>query len=1070
MDFYVLFNNFASSNMIKMKRLLKALTAVFLMTAMVFAAGCHKDPIIDDDENGNGDSGGGTTEGMYLGIIGFNDQLKTKPIGLLNTSTENSFINYINDLEMRDGTALYHADYTALNWLQTATLPSDLINVSIVTFTDGLDNASMMLNNNFNSQTEFLNAINNRIRTDKVGGLNIDAYAIGMKGNDVQDEASFRQNLQKLSSSPENVFEVENMEYVTLKFREIAGSLNNETTTIVGTMVKVPGGYDNNTMIRITFDDVNNGNSSGKYIEATYTRENGQGKLSNINYCGLQSTSGSVVLSDRQEGACYWYTFANLKTPDGIPVTNTSNMKLWHYISSTAEWQSESEFAPSSYSDVQVERKSAMVILVLDCTTSLGGDFGMMKTAAGEFVRMLNHYGDIVGGDEGAPTVITTDVSHITNTSARCGGSIIDAGDSDIAYCGVCWSQHQNPTLSDNFVYSEGSTANQFSCLITGLEAGMTYYVRAFAMNGTGVGYGEQKVFTTGAGGGGDPDIPIGRVYTIDEILQLEPGFVFQEPASVYGIVTADEVSGNLVKASFLQDRRTGKAIQLVYNNPSNIRIGDSIRVCLEGVMFANYHNLPQLSYCLYPEEHFIVLASHRPIEPSPATITGLKSSAFPAGSLVRLENVMFTEHTTFADLGHSTYGNRILADIDNLNDDIIVRTSNYADFASDSLPNRACNLTAIASIYATTWQLILRDKNDIEEFGDPFPNPGVGAIHNLPYVQSFNSGFGSYLTYDVLGAQSWEIDYCTAKMSGYVNSTNHANEDWLISSPVAITGVSDAKMVIEYIGRYFNNINNEITIWASTNYTFGDNPNFVNNPNTAIWRQLPVTLSEGNNWSDFITSEISLTEYVGQTVTIAVKYTSTDSKAGTIEIQKISIVEGVATPEPPISETQHIPYTQSFAYGFGTYMTYSVSGAQNWVIDYNTAKMTGYVNGASYDNEDWLISSPVAITAVNNAKMIMVYIGRYFENINEDVTVWVSTNYNYGDNPTTATWRRLSSTLSEGGDWSTFFRTEVDLNAYVGQTVVVAVKYLSTSSRAGTIEIKSISIEEGNAAPPGVL
>ncbi len=1064
LDFYVLFNNFASSNMIKMKRLLKALTAVFLMTAMVFAAGCHKDPIIDDDENGNGDSGGGTTEGMYLGIIGFNDQLKTKPIGLLNTSTENSFINFINDLEMRDGTALYHADYTALNWLQTATLPSDLINVSIVTFTDGLDNASMMLNDNFNSQTEYLNAINNRIRTDKVGGLSIDAYAIGMKGNDVQDEASFRQNLQKLSSSPANVFEVENMEYVTLKFREIASSLNNETTTIVGTMIKVPGGYDNNTLIRITFDNVNNGNSSSKYIEATYTRENGQGKLNNINYYGLQSTSGSVVMSDRLDGACYWYTFADLKTPDGTPVTNTANMKLWRYISSTAEWQSESEFAPSSYSDVQVERKSAMVILVLDCTTSLGDDYGMMKTAAGEFVRMLNHFGDIVGGDDEAPTVTTADVSNITNYSARCGGTIIDAGGSDIAYCGVCWSQHENPTLNDNFVYSEGLTTNQFTCLITELEGGMTYYVRAFAMNGTGVGYGEQKVFTTGTGGGGNSDIPIGRVYTIDEILQLEPGSVFQEPASVYGIVTADEASGNLIKASYLQDRRTGKAIQLFYNNPSNIRIGDSIRVCLEGVMFSIYNNLPQLTYWLYPEEHFIVLASNRPIEPTPATITGIQAGMFPAGSLVRLENVVFTEHTTFADLGHSTYGNRILADINNLNNDIIVRTSNYADFASDSLPNRACNLTAIASIYATTWQLILRDRNDIEEFGDPFPDPGNGGvIHNLPYVQSFNSGFGSYMTYDVLGAQSWEIDYCTAKMSGYVNSTNYANEDWLISSPVAITGVSDAKIVIEYIGRYFNNINNEITIWASTNYTLADNPN------TAIWRQLPVTLSEGNNWSNFITSEISLTEYVGQTVTIAVKYTSTDSKAGTIEIQKISIVEGVAAPEPPISETQHIPYTQSFAYEFGTYMTYNVSGAQNWVIDYSTAKMTGYMSGVSYDNEDWLISSPVEITGVNNAKMTMMYIGRYFENINEDVTVWVSTNYNFGDNPTTATWRQLSSTLSVGGDWSTFFSTEIDMNAYVGQTVVVAVKYLSTSSQAGTIEIKSISIEEGNAVPPGI-
>ena len=864
---------------------MKAMSAVLLLTVLLFAA-CQKDPNGNGNEGG-GDSGGGTAEGMYLGVIGFNDQLKTKPIGILSSSTELSFINFINSLDMRDGTALYHADYTALNWLQTATLPSDLINVSIVTFTDGLDNASMMLNDNYNSQAEFLNAINNRIKTDKVGGLNIDAYAIGMKGNDVQDEASFRQNLQKLSSSPANVFEVENMEYVTLKFREIAGSLNNETTTIVGTMIKVPGGYDNNTLIRITFDDVNNANSSSKYIEAIYTRENGQGKLSNVNYCGLQSTSGSVVLSDRQEGACYWYTFSDLKTPNGIPVANTSNMKLWRYISSTAEWQSESEFAPSSYSNVQVERKSAMVILVLDCTTSLGGDFGMMKTAAGEFVRMLNHYGDIIGGDDGAPTVITADVSQITNNSARCGGSVIDDGGSEIAYCGVCWSLQQNPTLSDHFAYSEGSTANQFSCLITGLEEGMTYYVRAFAMNDTGVGYGEQKVFTTGTGGGDGQDIPIGRVYTIDEILNLEPGFVFQEPASVYGIVTADEASGNLIKASFIQDRRTGKAIELWYNNPSNIRVGDSIRVCLEGVMFANYHNLPQLSYCLYPEEHFIVLASHRPVEPTLATISGINAGLFPAGSLVRLENVMFTEHTTFADLGYGSYGNRILADVNNPDNNTLLRTSPYAYFASDSLPNRACNITAIASIYNNTWQMILRSKNDIEEFGDPLPGSGnAGEVQHLPYVQSFNTDFGSYMTCDVLGAQSWKIDYRTAKMSGYENSVNYANEDWLISSPIAITGVSDAKMVIEYIGRYFNNINNDVTIWASTNYTWGENPY------TAFWKQMPAVLSEGSNWNDFITSEISLAEYIGQTVTLAVKYTSTNSKAGTIEIQKISVLE----------------------------------------------------------------------------------------------------------------------------------------------------------------------------------
>ncbi|MBR3493566.1 MAG: hypothetical protein IKH44_14860, partial [Bacteroidales bacterium] len=61
-------------------------------------------------------------------------------------------------------------------------------------------------------------------------------------------------------------------------------------------------------------------------------------------------------------------------------------------------------------------------------------------------------------------------------------------------------------------------------------------------------------------------ELPIGRVYTISEILALEPGTVFNEDASVYGIITADEVSGNLYKAAFMQDRATGAAIELYLN------------------------------------------------------------------------------------------------------------------------------------------------------------------------------------------------------------------------------------------------------------------------------------------------------------------------------------------------------------------------------------------------------------------------------------------------------------------------------------------------------------------------
>ena len=342
------------------------------------------------------------------------------------------------------------------------------------------------------------------------------------------------------------------------------------------------------------------------------------------------------------------------------------------------------------------------------------------------------------------------------------------------------------------------------------------------------------------------------------------------------------------------------------------------------------------------------------------------------------------------------------------------------------------------------------------------------GETQNMPYTQDFSSEFGTYITKDVLGPQSWAIDFQTAKMTGYVSGTNNANEDWLISSPVEVTGVEHAKMVITYIGRYFNNINEDVTIWASSNYNYGDEPS------TARWSQIPAVMTEGSNWNDFLTTELSLDEFIGQTVTVAVKYISTEVRAGTIEIKSISVEEGEAggvTPTPPTpgpgGEVQNMPYAQSFATEFGSYTTYDVAGSESWMIDFSTAKMTGYVGGTNYANEDWLISSPVSITGVSDAKMTMVYIGRYFNNINDDITIWASTNYSWNSNPTTASWNQVPATLVENSNWNDFKTAEISLTEYVGQTVTLAVKYLSNDVKAGTIEIQSITIEEGSGVTP---
>ena len=551
-------------------------------------------------------------------------------------------------------------------------------------------------------------------------------------------------------------------------------------------------------------------------------------------------------------------------------------------------------------------------------------------------------------------------------------------------------------------------------------------------------------------------ELPIGRVYTISEILALEPGTVFNEDASVYGIITADEVSGNLYKAAFMQDRATGAAIELYLNAVSGVRIGDSVRIYLKDVTYAMYNNLPQLSN-FEADGHIVILANNKPITPAKATIAEINQGKYLAG-LVRLENVKFTEQNTFAD--PTTYGNRTLIDPMNPSSNVIVRTSNYANFANDSLPQGVGNLVAIASVYNSTWQLIIRSARELE-----FDGYVPGGANDLPYCEFFASSFGSYTTYDVKGAQHWEIDYSTAKMTGYENSTNNENEDWLISAKFSLENVSSASMTISYIARYFNNVNEDVTVWVSSDYTSGD-------PNSANWEQIPATWVEGSNWNDFASTTLDLSQFLGKKVCVAVKYLSNDTKAGTIEVQSICIQEGSGpTPPPPGpgtgGEVQNIPYCQSFATEFGTYMTYDILGSQSWEIDYQTAKMTGYVGGSYNANEDWLISSPVAITGVDDAKMTIVYIGRYFSSINDEVTIWASTNYIWGSDPTTATWTQVATSLTEGSNWNDFLTAEVSLTEYLGQTVTFAVKYTSTDSKAGTMEIQSICIEEGSGEVP---
>jgi hypothetical protein len=94
------------------------------------------------------------------------------------------------------------------------------------------------------------------------------------------------------------------------------------------------------------------------------------------------------------------------------------------------------------------------------------------------------------------PILTTREATEITQTTASSGGEITSAGGATILARGVCWSTTSNPTITDNVIDAILSTGPFTSALIN-LEANTTYYVRAFATNISGTGYGNEITFTT---------------------------------------------------------------------------------------------------------------------------------------------------------------------------------------------------------------------------------------------------------------------------------------------------------------------------------------------------------------------------------------------------------------------------------------------------------------------------------------------------------------------------------------------------------------------------------------------
>jgi hypothetical protein len=164
----------------------------------------------------------------------------------------------------------------------------------------------------------------------------------------------------------------------------------------------------------------------------------------------------------------YWENAGNW-TPSGIPSSV------------------DTVFIPDSVSIMPIIRSDS-----LSCQKLIVGNNALLNLDTNSKLTVRNNL--II--DWFFPVVETLNPSNISDSSAVSGGTVVYSGGMQITERGICYSQTSSPTISDQKVLC-GTGMGSFNATLTGLSPATKYYIRAFAINNEGIGYGNQEIFTT---------------------------------------------------------------------------------------------------------------------------------------------------------------------------------------------------------------------------------------------------------------------------------------------------------------------------------------------------------------------------------------------------------------------------------------------------------------------------------------------------------------------------------------------------------------------------------------------
>ena len=186
---------------------------------------------------------------------------------------------------------------------------------------------------------------------------------------------------------------------------------------------------------------------------------------------------------------------------NAIVKPNGANTRVFFQYSTDLSYNNEVEATNSPLlASGAVTQNAGVVITGLTVSTTYNFRAKAVNTVSGTTNTVFSSNATFsTTANSDLPNVTTRAVDNIMPTSARGGGEIVSQGTSQVTAKGVCWNTDSTtpPDLSDTCADGSGASIGPFLADITGLTPDTLYYVRAYATNGAGTGYGSTEPFRT---------------------------------------------------------------------------------------------------------------------------------------------------------------------------------------------------------------------------------------------------------------------------------------------------------------------------------------------------------------------------------------------------------------------------------------------------------------------------------------------------------------------------------------------------------------------------------------------